>query len=251
MKKFLLGAAALMATAAPGVAAAQSGHAGLSYTTSDDTDVDSIALSGSALLGANFQLDGGYASLDGGGSSNADFWNVGGHFFARSDSWLWGGYVGYDNIEAGGTSLDEWIIAGETQFYADRTTFSGTLAYAQADYFVDVDQWSLDGEARHFMTDNFSIQGNLGFATADGSGSSLDSTSYGIGAEWQMDGAPLSIYGGWQSVDFDGGGDISSFGVGARWNWGGGTLIERNRSGASLGRPQGFLERFYGGFTPH
>jgi hypothetical protein len=36
-------------------------------------------------------------------------------------------------------------------------------------------------------------------------------------------------------MEFDGG-DVDQLGIGARWNFGGGTLLERNRSGASLAR---------------
>lgn len=249
MKKLLIGVA-LLGLAAPGVAAAQSGYAGLSYSTNDDTDLDTTALSGAAAIGSNFQLDAGYASVDG-GSDTLDTWNIGGHLFARSGNFLWGGYVGYNSFDAG-SSLDEWNAAGEMQYYADRTTFSATLGYTQSEFFVDIDQWSLDGEVRHFVTDNFSIQGNLGFASAeaDSSSTDLDSTTYGVGAEWQFASAPISIYGGWQTYDFDGS-DSSSLGIGARWNWGGTTLLERNRSGASLGRPRGFLERLLvGDATP-
>lgn len=243
MKKYILGAAALLALAAPGVASAQSGYVGLSYSQNSDTEFDTISLNGSVAVGSNFQLDGGYAQLENDFGVDGDFYNVGGHFFSRGANWLWGGYAGYNSFEAGGDSLDEWIGAGQVQYYADRTTFSGDLSYSQSDFIgVDVDQWALDGEARYFVSDNLSLQGNIGYfdASVDGGGS-LDGTNYGLGAEWQFASAPISIYGGWQQVDLDGS-DSSSLGIGARWNFGG-TLFERNRSGAGLGRPSGFLER--------
>ena len=241
MKKYILGAAALLALAAPSIASAQSGYVGLSYSQNDDTEIDSLSLNGSVALGSNFQLDGGYAQLET-NADDADTYNIGGHLFTRGANWLWGGYLGYNSTDAGGDSLDEWIAAGQVQYYADRTTFSGDLSYSQSEFLVDIDQWALDGEARYFVTDNFSLQGNLGYfeASADGGGD-LDGTNYGVGAEWQLTGAPISIYGGWQQVDIDGN-DSSSLGIGARWNFGG-TLFERNRSGAGLSRPTGFLER--------
>lgn len=250
MNKILASAAALLALGAPGMAAAQGGgFIGLSYTTNDDTEIDATVLSGSTLLGSNFQLDGAYGSFEGSGD-DIDGWNIGGHLFTRNGNVLWGGYLGYSSLEDSGDSLDDVIVAGQVQYYAGRTTFSGDLSYSQAEFLVDVDTWGLDGEVRHFVTDNFSVQGNLGYfdAEADGGGS-LDGTRYGIGAEWQPTGTPFSIYGGWQQVDIDSE-DSSSLGIGVRWNFAQ-SLFERNRSGAGLTRPQGFNETvLIGAATP-
>ncbi|MBY0562588.1 MAG: hypothetical protein K2P58_00280 [Hyphomonadaceae bacterium] len=250
MNKLIASAAALLALAAPGMAAAQTGYVGLSYSSNDDSEINTTALSGAVALGSSFQLDGTYANAEADGGGEADFWNLGGHLFNRSGNMLWGGYLGYSTLDFAGDSLDEWTIAGQMQYYADRTTFSGDLSYSQAEFLVDLDVWGLDGEIRHFATDNFSIQGNLGYfdASADG-GASVDGLRYGIGAEWQLSGAPFSIYGGWQQIDVEDE-DASSLGVGVRWNFGG-TLFERNRSGAGLNRPVGFNESLLlGGATP-
>jgi hypothetical protein len=94
---------------------------------------------------------------------------------------------------------------------------------------------NLDGEARHFVGDNFSIQANLGFGSVDFGFDDADYWSGGFGAEAQLGSAPISIYGGWQRVDFQGGGGgIDTLGVGVRWNFGGGTLMDRSRSGAGF-----------------
>lgn len=242
-KTALLTAAAALMMATPAMA---QGYVDVSYMNADvfgSGDIDTFSLGGAAALGANFQLDARYAHLEATGS--ADAFQIGGHLFSRGPQWLWGGYVGYTDLDSSG----EWTAAFQTQFYMSRTTLSGDLVYSDPEG-SSTDFWGLDGELRHFATDNFSIQGNLGFGQVSGGGSA-DTWSAGIGAEWQMTSAPISIYGGYQRFDIDGAPDATdAFGIGARWNFGGQSLFERNRSGAGLGRPQGFVERFFGGLNP-
>jgi hypothetical protein len=235
-----------------GAAHAQSGYVGLSYQNTDaggSTDLDSTAASGAVLLGSNFQLDGRYASLDAGGGDDGDYWGVNGHLFTRSETSLFGAYVGFNSVDLGGSSnADEWSIGVEGQLYANRTTWTGQLGYSDTE--GDANVTHIDGEARHFVNDNFSIQGNLGYGNIEVTGSDGDYVSYGVGAEVQLSGAPISFYGGWQRLDADGG-DLDSLGAGVRWNFGGGTLFDRNRSGAGLQRvTPTFLEAVFGSVSP-
>ncbi len=248
-KTALLTAAAALMMATPAMAG--SGYVDVSYQSADafvllgSQDFDTFSLGGSVALGSNVQLDGRYANFDGSGSF--DGFNIGGHVFSRGDHWLWGGFIGYSDIDS---SSDEWMVAAETQFYMARTTISGALSYTDSEFIGPLDFWALDGEVRHFVADNFSIQGNLGYGRID-SGGSADTWSMGLGAEWQLESAPISIYGGYQRFDIDSAPDSTdAFGIGARWNFGGQTLFERNRSGASLNRPRGFIERLVGGANP-
>jgi hypothetical protein len=110
----------------------------------------------------------------------------------------------------------------------------------------------LDGEGRFFLTENLSVQGNLGYGDLDSDFGGTDYWTGGIGAEWLIPGAAVSINGGWQHLDADGF-EVDSLGVGVRWNFGGGSLLERNRSGASLRRvtPTAVeLEFVGGGYVP-
>lgn len=252
MRKSILFGVAAAALAAAGAAHAQSGYVGLSYQNTDvggGGDLDTTSVSGSVLLSDNVQVDGRYGSIDASGGSG-DYWGLTGHLFTRSETGLFGGYLGYDTVDLGGSSnADEWSAGVEGQYYTGRTTWTGALGYADTE--GDVSVTHLDGEARHFVTDNFSLQGNLGYGNVnfDGGGDD-DYVSYGIGAEYQLSTAPVSFYGGLQRVDLDGG-DIDSIGAGVRWNFGGQSLFERNRSGASLSRnTPTFLEVTLGGISP-
>lgn len=241
--------AALAALMTTGVAHAQSGHVGLSYQSNDfggGGDLDSTALSGAVLLGSHVQLNGRYANLDVGGG-DIDFWGFDGFLFSRSSGGAFGGFVGYDTLDAGG-SVDEWSIGGFGELYTGNTNWTGQLGYADTEGEIRVIH--LDGQARHFLSPNFSIQGNLGYGDVEfDGGGSTDYWSGGIGAEVQFTGAPISIYGGWQHFDFDGG-EADALGIGARWNFGGHTLLDRSRSGAGYQRvTPTFLELEFGGGT--
>lgn len=249
--KTVFASTALAALMAGGVAHAQSGHVGISYQNAEfgSGDVDSTALSGAVLLGSHVQLNGRYANIDTAGPADIDYWSIDGFVFSRSGGGAFGGYAGYDTFDVS-ASIDEWSIGGFGQLYAGNTTWTGQIGYADTE--GDIEVIHIDGEVRHFVNDNFSIQGNLGFGGIEFSGGGEDDYwSGGLGAEWQFLGAPFSIYGGWQHVDFDSG-EADRLGIGARWNFGGGSLLDRNRSGASFERitPTLFELEVGGGIAP-
>jgi hypothetical protein len=245
MKKLLLGAAAALAIAAPGVASAQSGYVDLGYASTEgdvlgvDFEGDGFTAGGAAAW-SNFQLDGSFSSSD-----DVDSWQIGGHLFSRTDSYLFGGFANYGNSDpGGGADTGIWTVGLETQWYMDRTTFDGAISYSDAED-ADATLTAIDLGLTHFATDNFSIGGNLGFGQLEGSGFDTDASTYGINAEYLFSSAPISVFGGWNHVTVDD--DLleaDTLSVGIRYNWGG-NLLERNRSGASLARGGG-LGRYAG-----
>jgi hypothetical protein len=255
MKKYLLGAAAALALAAPGVASAQSGYVDLGYQSTDgevfgvDTEADGWTLGGAAAWGGQgslgFQLDGVIGNTEADAGGDADTYNLGGHVFTRNDSHLIGGFVNFGEVDAGGgADFDYWSLGLEGQMYLQRTTLDGALSYSEADD-TDAELTAVDLGATHFFTDNFSAGANLGFGSIEGGGADADVSTFGLGAEWQFASAPVSIFGGWQHSEID---DIDAeadtLGIGVRYNWGG-TLFDRNRNGASLPRGGG-LGRYAG-----
>jgi opacity protein-like surface antigen len=253
MKKFLLGAAAALAIAAPGVAAAQSGYVDLGYASADGevlgADVEgegwqaggAVAFNGTDTLGV--QLD---ALV--GESEDTGSYLLGGHLYTRNEGYLFGGFANLGNVDPdGGTSYDAWSVGLETQWYLDRTTFDGVLSYSDAED-LDTTYTALDLGATHFVTDNFSFGGNVGFGTLDVLSVDLDTVTYGLGAEYQFASAPISIFGGWDHLSIDDvDTDQDTLSVGVRYSFGSGSLFERNRSGASLQRDNG-LARIAGAF---
>ena len=98
----------------------------------------------------------------------------------------------------------------------------------------DADIWAVRGEVRHFVTDNFRLTGSLGYATVD-VGPNIDTWNAGVEAEYQFAETPFSVVAGYEHADSD---DINSnadtFRIGFRYTFGG-TLKDRDQSGASLG----------------
>jgi hypothetical protein len=250
MKKYLLGAAALLAISAPGVAAAQTGHVDLSYQNTEadigglDGEGEGWNLGGSTAWGCDgtvgVQLDGSLSNAD-----DVSAWGVGGHLFSRNTNHLIGGFATYGNTDIdGGDDVDAWAVGLEGQYYFARTTLDGALTYSEADD-LDAELTAVDAGLTHFFTDNFSLGGNLGFGNIEGLGGDADVSTFGVTSEYQFASAPISIFGGWQHTeidDFDA--DADTLSIGVRYNWGG-TLLDRNRSGASLARGGG-LGRYAG-----
>jgi hypothetical protein len=255
MKKFLLGATAAFAIAAPGIASAQTGYVDLSYQDSQaeigglEGDSDGWALGGATAWGGNgtlgVQLDGVISSAEGDGGAEADAWTAGAHLFTRNDSHLVGGFVNFGNVDADGVGdFDFWTVGVEGQYYMARTTLDGAISYSEGED-LDAELLAADLGLTHFVTDNFSFGGGLGFGQIEGAGGDDDVVSYGLGAEYLFASVPVSIFGGWQHAEIDDlDSDSDTLGVGVRYNWGG-SLLDRNRNGASLARGGG-LGRFGG-----
>jgi hypothetical protein len=246
MKGKVFAGAAVVALMSAGAAHAQ-GHVGLSYQNTDfgsGAEISSTTVDGAFLLGSNVQVNGAYSSIEDG---DGDGFSVDGFLFNRSATGAFGGFLGYQSLDLGGSSsADSWSIGGFGQHYSGNTTWTGQLGYNDTE--GDISIIHLDGEARHFFSDNFAGYVNLGYGDVDVTGGGGgDFWAGGIGGEVQLTGAPISIYGGWQHIDAEGG-EGDSLGVGVRWNFGGGTLLEQNRTGASFRRAvPSFFELTAGG----
>ena len=233
MRTWIIGAAALLAVAAaPGVASAASGYVGLNYS---NTDVDnggsnnawgaegSVVFSGSSQI--SFELDGAIANGD-----DTDTVTAGtAHVFTRNDSYLFGGFVGASHSDDSTT----WSAGLEANKYFENWTLAGAIAYANNND-ADVDGWGVNAQARFFPTDNFRLQGNVGWAQVNLPGGDDDNAwTAGVGAEYQLEAMPISIGATYNHVEFNDA-DVSAnvWGVTLRYNWGG-SLRDRDRNGAS------------------
>lgn len=240
MKKYLLGAAAALAIVAPGVATAQSGYVDLGFTAADSDagDIDTTQIGGAYAWGGNgtvgFQIDGviGTHEYDAGGE--VDTYNLGGHAFVRNESHLIGGFVNFGNTDFGPFDYGYYTLGAEGAIYMSRTTLNGALSWSDSED-LDTSLTALDVGLTHFVTDNFSINANAGLGEIDGGS---DFTGFGLGGEYQFATFPVSLYGGWNTTDYDGF-EVDALSLGVRYNFGG-TLFDRDRSGASQSRNGGF-----------
>jgi opacity protein-like surface antigen len=240
MNKNLFAAAAVVAFLGSAVAAqAQTvGHIGANYGRTDldvaglDGDVDTYQLEGAVRFDAGklgAQLDGAITNYDGDDTSFA----ATGHLNTKAGSGLIGGFAGVetsDDVTVWGVGLEgQANINGRTSLYAQ-------AGYGNVDDAFDADIWAARGEIRYFVTDNFRLTGALGYATIDASGvRNIDTWNAGVEAEYQFADTPFSVVAGYDHADSD---DIrtnaDTFKIGFRYTFGG-TLKDRDQSGASLG----------------
>lgn len=233
MKKVVFAGAAVAALMMAGAAHAEAGgYAGVLY---NDARVDEVgdnsgfAIEGGAAFGdaVAFEVDGMLANADDGVASS-----VTGHVYKRTDRFLAGAYAGYTDNEA---STTEYGV--EANFFMDRLTIAAAYATAEAEFEgIEVDAQGYSIEARLFPNDHIRLQVGLGSATADvGYFSDVDFSTWGGGMEFQIGDTPLSGVVSYANADVDDLGiSIDTVTVGLRYNWGG-SLFERDRSGASQG----------------
>ncbi len=249
MRNWIIGAAAaLAAAAAPGVAAAQAtGYVGAVYSNSDfggaTDDVDAwgaegaVAFSGSGSI--VFEVDASVVTTDDSGGGDDTGYGLVGHLYGRNDDHLFGGFVGI----AGSDSSETWIAGLEANKYFANWTLAGALFYGNNDD-ADADGFGANVEGRFFLSDNFRLNGNIGWVSVDaGTAGDDDAMLYGVGGEFQFPTVPISIGAGWNTIDFDGG-DVDTWTVGVRYNFGGTTLRDRDRNGASQASVVGLANAF-------
>lgn len=234
MKKYLLGAAALLAFAAPGVASADpSGYVGATYSNLDIDGLGSadvygvdgaVAFQGTDTLG--IEIDGAVADSD----DTDTAVGLTGHLFTRNDQYLFGGFVGFSDSDSSTT----WDAGLEANKYFQAWTLAGSVAYAKNDD-ADADGWGANVQARFFPTDNLRLQGNVGWASIDAGGAgSDDAITLGAGAEYQLSSIPISFGAGYSHTEFnDANIDANVWSLAIRYNFGAGTLRDRDRNGAS------------------
>jgi hypothetical protein len=229
MRNWIIGAAAILAVAVPSVASAQTGYVGAVYGEAD-TGVDdgefygaegAVAFSGSGSI--VFEIDASIVDSDEGDTG----YGLTGHVLSRNDDHAFGGFVGI----AGSDDTESWVAGLEANKYFANWTLAGAVGYGNNDDF-DTDGWGVNVEARAFLNDNFRLNGNIGWANVEGPADDEDVAVYGVGGEYQFATVPISIAAGYNTADFDAG-DVDTWTIGVRWNFGGQTLRDRDRNGAS------------------
>lgn len=241
MRNILIGAAALLAAALPGVAAAQTGYVGAVYGNVDVDGFDdedfygvegAVAFAGSSAI--SFELDASITDADESGTG----YGVMGHVYTRNDRYLFGGFVGI----AGNDDTDEtWTAGLEANKYFSGWTLAGALAYGSNEDF-DSDGWGANVEGRFFVMEDFRLDANVGWASIDFGGfGDDDAFTYGLGGEYQFTPVPVSVALAWDHVEFDEvDTEADTWSLAVRYNWGG-TLRDRDRNGASQANVLGAL----------
>jgi hypothetical protein len=233
MRKYLLGAAAALAIAAPGIASADSGEIGVSIGNIDfdSGDLDTYGIDGSYVNNLHgdwvVHFDGAQTRLEDSGFSigvgHADA-SVG----VRNEGHALYGFIGMGNLYY--FSSTNFGIGG--QLYFPQATVNGSVGFANIDD-ADLDVTNVSVDGTWFFTPNFGVGGNVGWVEFDGSGSDVDGNRYGISGVWRPDGTNFTFGAGYENIDFDDF-DADSWRLSLTYNFGTGTEQERSQTGASF-----------------
>lgn len=238
--KFSLFAAAAAGGLFGGQAFAAAGYLGGDYVHSEvdlrGVSVDADGWEAHGVVALDFAppygiaLDADYAHPD----HSDDTKSVAAHLYADINGYdrggyLLGGFAGYANL----LGEDVWSAGVETLSYHGDWTIGGAGAYAEDDD-INVHGWALNGEARYFFTPMLRVQAGAGYAHVDTPLGDGDGTTVGAGAEYQPTMLPFSVFGDYLHLHVnDLGLDGDTFRIGLRYTFGG-TLKDRDRSGAGL-----------------
>jgi hypothetical protein len=227
MKKYLLGAAAALAIAAPGLAHADSGQVGAHYNNvnpSGGSDVNvyglDLAYSHDLSNGWTIQADGASERLDSSGSHIGQGY-IGLSAGVRNDSYSMYGYVGHGTVVG---FVDGFGVGVGGQMYFQSATLNGSVGYADGDggHITEVDV-----NGTWFFNDNFGLTGDANYSDFDFE----TVTSLGIGATWRFTGSPVALDVGYQDYSDDA--DSSVWRIGLTWNWGTDSAREQSQKGPS------------------
>lgn len=191
--------------------------------------------------------------------------DIAGHVFWRNDGFLIGAFGQYgltsaDLFESVGLDVDRVYAGAEAQAYWGNFTLYAQAGYQSADLgfgglgagLDEVDGFFVNAEARYFVTDNWKAFLKGGYNTASLDVEALDfeldfdTFTVGGGTEYRFDNSPISVFANAEYINSETDG-LTDFGLaeegefdsvkvmaGLKLNLGTQTLIERDRSGASL-----------------
>lgn len=249
-KTALLAAAAALFMATPAMAQS-GGSVGLNYgtteTESDDFDTLQVDAAFGGASGAwGYQIDGGVGSTEA-DSDDISHFTLGGHVYWTGGNWRLGGVVAFTSVDDDSDSVDETAYGVEGSWnLGPNAVVLGSYTVGETEFLVDVDTSNADLGLNYYFTDNFRVGGNIGSGNLDFGSGDVDTSTFGLNAEWQPWTTPVSFRIGYDTYEVDDFliSDFETLTVGARWNWGG-SLRERDNA-TPFNTRTGLYQRVYG-----
>lgn len=240
MNKKLFATAALIAAAVSAPAFAQNiGSVGAAVNY---TDIDSKALNGNGtstvidgsvaipLKGAWTVTANGDVSISDNDLSDQTVASGAAHLTTKiGDTWRVGGFTALSR-----PSNDTlWAVGGEAQKYFSNVTLSGLAAYGQSND-LDADLYTVRGDVRYFVSDNFRLDAGAAWSRID-TNVNADLWDVNVGGEYKFASTGWSTFAKYTHSESDDLADLKADAVkvGLRYTFGG-SLKDRDRAGADL-----------------
>jgi hypothetical protein len=184
---------------------------------------------------------------DDGSSTSLGKMDAAAHVYARRAGHLFGAFAQYRAIGAGSSpAITVLFVGGEAQWGMDRFQLYGQAAFQQASdpsASLSGSGWVGKVQGSFFVTENWRVDGKVGFDRFDASTGTVDGIFLGIGTEFRFNN-PLSVFAQFEHIVGSSDGTPVSgsfFLVGAKWNAGTQRLIDRAWGGASLDPIEGII----------
>jgi hypothetical protein len=145
------------------------------------------------------------------------------------DSWRVGGFTALSR-PANDTL---WAVGAEAHKYLSNVTLSGLAAYGQSND-LDADLYTVRGDVRYFVSDNFRLDAGAAWSRID-TNLNADLWDVNVGGEYKFASSGWSTFAKYTHSESDDLADLKSDAVkvGLRYTFGG-SLKDRDRAGADL-----------------
>jgi len=145
------------------------------------------------------------------------------------DTWRVGGFTALSRP----SNNILWAVGAEAHKYLGNVTLSGLAAYGQSND-LDADLYAVRGEARYFVTDDFRLDGGLGYSKLD-TLVEAEAWDASLGGEYKFANTGWSTFGKYTHTESEDLADLKSDAVkiGVRYTFGG-SLKARDAAGADL-----------------
>jgi len=241
MKKIMLGAAALMTIAAPGLAHADdAGTIGVHYANLDPDGASSVDTYG-LDLGYIHALDGGMAvqatassdRIDSSGNFGVSYAAVA--LGAKMDGGSYYGWLTHETFfgDAFGVGIGgKWDVS--------QAVVDASVGYADFNS-SGVTNVNLDGT--WFFSDDLGVGAQVGYVDFDGA----NATTYGVNGTYRFAGTPIALNLGYQHIDGDGG-NANRWSLGLQWQFGSSSAHDNAQNGATWnGAERQYQDTIFGG----
>ncbi len=227
MRNIIFAAAALLAVAAPGIAAADTGGSVTATYASIDSDIGSknnvVALSGVVVtdLASDWRLQFNGASADTDQFNNSYAYSQAeAHVVYSSGMWEFGGFTGISNTN--GWGWWEYGVEAAVNFDRARIEVSAAGAASPNSNYNNISTYAARGS--YSFTDNLSVGATVSttdFSNYSSTGDNVN--SWGVHVAYMIPNTHVTVAAGYRSSDDGHNHNAHFWGVSLAWNFGGGT----------------------------